>query len=102
MNISEITHKPHLKLRIFATLIDYGIYITFFWCYVRFLGTDDGSGTYVVNGWLAYPLFIMWFIYFPGTEALSGSTPGHDILKLRVVKIDGSKIGFWDAVKRRI
>lgn len=102
MIITEVTSKPHLKLRILATLIDYCIYVVFVWCYLRFLGTETNDGSYQVTGWLSWPLFISWFMYFPGTEALNGATPGHDILKLKVIKTDGSKIGFWDALKRRI
>ncbi len=102
MIITEVHPKPHLKLRIFATLIDYSIYVLFVWCYIRFLGIETADGSYHVDGWLSDPLFLLWFIYFPGTEALNGATPGHDILKLKVIKADRSKIGFWDALKRRI
>jgi uncharacterized RDD family membrane protein YckC len=55
-----------------------------------------------VNGLPALPIFIFWFLYFVGTETINQATPGHDIMKLTVVKSNGSKISFGDAFKRRI
>ncbi len=102
MEIYEITAKPHLKLRIFATLIDYGIYLAIFWLYCSVFGTTTSDGSWEVTGWPALPIFLLWFAYFPGMEALNGATPGHDIFKLKVVTADGIKPGFGTALKRRI
>jgi uncharacterized RDD family membrane protein YckC len=101
MKFYEITSKPYLKLRIFATLIDYAIYYALFWIYILNLSTTDSSGQITLTYGIS-PLFLLWIFYFPGTEAINGATPGHDILKLMVVKTDGSKSGFWDALKRRV
>lgn len=102
MIVKEVNAKPYLKLRIFATLIDYTIYFIFDWALIRFLGKEIKPGNYEATGWTANFIFLFWFAYFPGTEAINGSTPGHDILKLTVIKTDGSRPGFWDTLKRRI
>jgi len=102
MKIYEIDSKPYLKLRIWATIIDYSIFFIVFLLYCYVFGTVKADNSWEVTGWPAFPIFLLWFVYFPGTEAINQATPGHDIVKLKVVKTDGSKIGFTDALKRRI
>ena len=102
MKLRRVEYKKYIKLRIVATLIDYSIYVIVFWLYVYCLGTKKNSGEMEVQGLLALPLFIFWFFYFIGTEAINGATPGHDICGLTVVKASGEKITLYDAFKRRI
>jgi uncharacterized RDD family membrane protein YckC len=85
-----------------ATLIDYGIYITLFVLYVTTFGYRNTENGYTVTGWLFWPIPIVWFLYFVVLEAFNGSTPGHDICKLVVVKTNCEKITLADAFKRRI
>lgn len=102
MKLYEVNPKPHLKLRIFATLIDYGIYFVLFYVYVSTVGTETDPGSYSVTGLAALPVFLFWLFYFVGLEAINQATPGHDICKLKVIKANGEKIGFTDAFKRRL
>jgi uncharacterized RDD family membrane protein YckC len=102
MILKKVEPKNYIKLRIIATLIDYGIYLLFFFIYVYCVGHKNDDGPMEVTGLPALPLFILWFAYFVGLEAINGATPGHDIVKLTVVRSDGEKIGFYDALKRRI
>ncbi|RKR85040.1 putative RDD family membrane protein YckC [Mucilaginibacter gracilis] len=102
MDHDFVATKPYLKLRIFATLIDYGIYITLFCFYITLVGKETGPGTSTVTGLPALPLFLFWLVYFVGLEAIYGATPGHDVFKLKVTKVTGSKISFADAFKRRL
>lgn len=102
MKLYEVNPKPHLKLRIFATLIDYGIYFVVFYLYVSLAGTETSSENWEVTRFHALPVFLLWFVYFPGLEAFNSATPGHDIFKLKVIKATGEKIGFIDALKRRL
>jgi len=102
MQLYEVKPQAYLKLRIFATLIDYGIYFIIFVLYVTLLGIETTSGTWEVTGLPALPVFLIWLIYFPGLEAFNQATPGHDIFKLKVIKVTGEKIDFIDAFKRRL
>jgi len=102
MKFHKVEYKKYIKLRIAATLIDYAIYIIVFWLYVYCLGEKKDNGEMEVHGLLAIPIFLFWFFYFMGTEAINGATPGHDICGLTVVKSNGEKITVGDAFKRRI
>jgi uncharacterized RDD family membrane protein YckC len=97
----KIEPKPHLKLRIIATLIDYGIFFIIIFLYGSVFGqkTDDG---WVLNGLPALPIPIFWVLYFVLTEKIIQATPGHDICKLKAVTTDGYKLTFATAFKRRI
>lgn len=102
MKIYQVTYKPYLKLKILATLIDYGIYVILFYLYVTLVGQQKADGSWEVTSLPALPVFLFWVVYFVGLEALNQATPGHDIFKLKVVKTTGEKIGFIDAFKRRL
>jgi uncharacterized RDD family membrane protein YckC len=102
MKSLKVEYKKYIKLRIFATLIDYTIYVIVFCLYVYCFGTKTDTGGSEVEGMRALPIFVFWFLYFMGTEAINGATPGHDICGLTVVKANGEKITFGDAFKRRI
>lgn len=101
MKFYKANPQPHIKLRIFATIIDYSIF-TFFLCIIFYAfgeRTDDG---WVVNEAPALFIPAVWFLYFVVTESINQATPGHDIVKLKVVKSDCTKVGLGDAFKRRI
>jgi uncharacterized RDD family membrane protein YckC len=102
MKFHKVEYRKYVKLRIVATLIDYGIYCLSFFIYVYCFGTKTDDGTTEVTGLLALPIFIFWFLYFVITEAINQATPGHDICKLIIVKSNGRKISMGDAFKRRI
>ena len=102
MILRRVEPKRYLKQRILATIIDYGIFFIVVVIYCVCLGTESSEGVYWVYGLLALPIPIIWFLYFVVLEAVNQASPGHDICKLVVVKTDGGKIGFTDAVKRRI
>ncbi len=71
MIFHKVENKRYVKLRIIATLIDYGIYFTMFFLYCYTFGTKNQDGAMEVNGLLALPIFIFWFLYFVVTEKLS-------------------------------
>jgi len=102
MIFRKVNPKPYLKQRCIATLIDYGIFLTLCYIYIITFGTETEQGIIQVTGLLTLPIPICWFIYFVMTEAINQSTPGHDICKLKVYKSDASRIGLYDALKRRI
>jgi uncharacterized RDD family membrane protein YckC len=102
MKFYTVHTKPYIKLRIIATLIDYGIFGGLLCVFIITMGEDQGNGDYAVNGWPVLLVPIFWTIYFVVTEAVNQATPGHDICKLKVYKINGQKPGFTDAFKRRV
>lgn len=102
MIIRKVEPKRYLGLRIAATLIDYGIYFTVIFIYIMMFGAPDDNGNSTLNGSPALLIVVFWFLYFVVLEAVNQATPGHDILKLIVVKTKGDRIGFTDALKRRI
>ncbi|MBS1525957.1 MAG: RDD family protein [Bacteroidetes bacterium] len=102
MIIKTAHAKRYLGLRIAATFIDYGIYFLLFFVYIRVFGGQTDEGVYQVNGLLALPVVLFWFLYFVVLEAYNQATPGHDLMRLVVVKPDGEKPGVVDTLKRRI
>lgn len=102
MKFYTVTPKPYMKLRILATLIDYGIFLGLSVFYVYTFGEKTDDNTRVVNGGMALIVPVFWLLYFVVTEAVNQATPGHDICKLKVVRADGHKISLSEAFKRRI
>lgn len=84
MEFYKIDFKPHLRLRITATLIDYTIFCTAVYIYIRVFGQQTNDG-WTLNGLPALVVPVFWILYFVVTEAVSQVTPGHDICKLKVV-----------------
>ncbi|WDF79171.1 RDD family protein [Mucilaginibacter sp. AW1-7] len=101
MKVTTVIPRAYIKLRIFATLIDYSIYGIFYFGYIYAFDESTRPGNMTVTGLMALPIFLVWFLYFVVIEALNG-TPGHDICKLKVVTSGGAKITIIDALKRRI
>ena len=100
--MSQIQFKPNIGKKIIATIVDYGIYLTFWSFYVYQFGTPNDEGGYSVNGWPGFILFLTWFAYFPLVESFNGQTIGHMITQLRVVTLNGNPITFGQSLKRRI
>jgi uncharacterized RDD family membrane protein YckC len=98
-----IRTEPKLLKRSVATIIDYGLYLIFFTWLVRTYGLPNDEGGYTLNndpkGWW---VFIVWLIYFPVIESITGRTFGKWILGLKVVAKNGNPISFWQAFKRRV
>jgi len=97
-----LKYKSNLKKRFFATLLDYLLYFSAFSVYIMFFGHDDGNGGQKVNGLLATPIFLFWFVYFIVIEAFSGSTLGHRGFGLKVLTINRYDIGLTQALKRHL
>ncbi|TSD63374.1 RDD family protein [Inquilinus sp. KBS0705] len=102
MKFYTIEPKPHIKLRIIATLIDYGIYFIFLFIFLYVFDEDPQEGKMQVTGSLTLVLPIVWFLYFVILESANQATPGHDIVKLKVYTLDGRKPTFSACLKRRL
>jgi uncharacterized RDD family membrane protein YckC len=102
MIFRTVEPKSYLKLRILATLIDYGIYLIFYIVYLCVFDEDPRPGEATVTGIMAMPVVIVWFIYFVVSESIGQATPGHNIVKLKVVTDAGTKPSFSSIFKRRL
>jgi len=100
--MNQIRTQPNIAKRMTATIVDYGIYMTFWISYVYQFGTPNDDGGYSVNGWPGFVLFLTWFVYFPLVESYKGQTIGHMITQLRVVTLNGNSITFGQSLKRRV
>lgn len=100
--VRNIRTQPNIKNRIIATIVDYGIYLTFWSIYVYSFGSPNDEGGYTVSGMKALPLFASWFLYFPVVESIGGQTLGHRIVGIRVIGKFGDPISFLQSLKRRV
>jgi uncharacterized RDD family membrane protein YckC len=94
--------KPYIKLKILATLMDYGIYLIFYIVYLCIFDENPEPGEATVTGIMFIPVVIVWFIYFVVIESITQATPGHDIVNLKVVTDAGTKPSFSSILKRRL
>ena len=97
-----IKTQPKIQKRTLATIIDYGLYFAFFLWAVTTFGEPNEDGSYSLNGLKGIWVEIVWVIYFPVIESITGQTLGKKILGLRVVTKSGNPISFWQAIKRRV
>jgi uncharacterized RDD family membrane protein YckC len=91
--------------RAVAVIIDSLIFIIFGCCFVFALALA-GDGEFEQTGGPAILLQlafgVIYYAYFIILEGTSGATLGKRIMKLRVVKVDGSQISMGDAAIRNV
>lgn len=66
------------------------------------VGHDNDEGGKTVDGLLALPISIVWFIYFVVIEASYGATLAHQGLDLKVLTIHRKEIEWTQALKRHL
>ena len=87
--------------RVFATIIDYGVFFLIMWVYMMYFGEETNDG-YEVNGIMTFPIFILWFFYFVLVEGFWQATIGHQLLNLKISQENYKEIGIGHSFKRRI
>ena len=87
--------------RVYATLIDYGLFFMFMWVYLMYFGTETATG-YEVTGIMTLPIFVFWFAYFPMVEGFWQATLGNQLLYLKVCQVNFKEIDMGHSFKRRI
>lgn len=97
-----LQYKPNLRKRILSTLLDYGLFLFITFIYVMYFGYNNEEGGKTVDGFLALPVPVFWFIYFVLIESFYGATPGHHAFNLMVLRIDRRKITFCQALRRHL
>lgn len=95
-------YKTNLKKRIFATIIDYGVFLLGMFVYIQYFGHPNNEGGKTVSGFLALPIPIVWFVYFVAVEAIFGATLGHQAFDLAIITLKREKIRFTQAFKRHL
>lgn len=103
MSLSNVINlKPNLRKRILANLLDYGFYFAVIIVYMSYFGHETEDGGMAVEGILALPIVIFWFIYFVIIEAKYGGTIGHLGFNLKVMTVDGKDISLGNSLRRHL
>ena len=94
------------RQRAVATFIDYFLQAFFHVWFLMQFGKksvlSDGRPFYDIEGPLAAVPLIVWFITFPLLESFEGKTLGKHLMKIRVIRMDGSKPDLLVTLKRRM
>lgn len=90
-----------MSKKIFATLIDYGIFMMSILVYMRCFGIEN-NGDYEIDRVMVLPIIIFWFIYFIVIEGIMQATLGHQLLGIKVVNDHYGEIDMIHSCKRRI
>lgn len=99
----KIKTEPKLLRRALSTVIDYGLYLTFYIWFIITYGVPNDEGGYTMsNDIRGLWVIVVWFIYFPIIESIRGQTLGKLILGLKVVTKSGNRISFGQALKRHV
>jgi uncharacterized RDD family membrane protein YckC len=100
--VDNFKYKTNLKKRIIATILDYSIVLIPTYVYIMFFGHDNDEGGKTVDGLIALPIPIFWFIYLVVVEGFNGATLAHQALYLKVTTFDRKEIQFTQALKRHL
>ncbi len=93
---------PALMLkRTLACLVDYGFF-SIFLSAMFLIYADKASSGWTLQGLPAFFTLIVWLIYFPFVEGISGATVGKHLLKLRVVSRTGKQLRLYQAFVRHL
>jgi uncharacterized RDD family membrane protein YckC len=94
-----------ISKRIIAALIDYFLFSMAFAMVLLAFGKevklDDGRPGIELIGWLKSIPVILWIVTFPVMESFEGKTLGKKLMKLQVMKLNGSHFTLVDSMKRR-
>ena len=95
-----------ISKRIIASLIDYFLFSLAYAMLLLAFGKegkfDDGRPTIELIGWLNSIPVLLWILTFPIMESFEGKTVGKKLLKLQVLKLNGTRYTLLDSFKRRI
>ncbi|NNV56190.1 RDD family protein [Limnovirga soli] len=94
--------KTNLKKKIIATMFDYSLVLIPTFMYIMYFGHDNSEGGKTVDGLMALPIPMLWFLYFVVVEAMYGATFAHQALYLKVTTLDRKEIELIQALKRHL
>src|SRR5688500_13250204 len=95
-----------ISKRIIASLIDYFLFSLAYAMLLLAFGregkSDDRRPTIELIGWLNSIPIILWILTFPIMESFEGKTVGKKMMKLQVMKLNGTRYSMIDSFKRRV
>ena len=95
-----------ISKRVIASFVDYFLFALAYAFVLLSFGheetMDNGQRTIELEGWLNIIPVILWIVTFPVMESFEGKTLGKKIMKLQVVKINGTAYSLLDSSKRRL
>ena len=94
--------KPYIGRRVAATFIDYTLTFALTFSYIYIVGRPDENGSHVVTGLPALVPILFWFLYFIICETFVDGTLGHQLLKIKVVSVDGTSVSLSQILVRRL
>jgi uncharacterized RDD family membrane protein YckC len=98
-----VAYEKTLAKRIFAALIDYGLFIGILFVYAHLFGEINADGTRSVHGYgNLFLVFLFWVILIPGIEGFFGYTLGKGLLDLKVVCENKQETPLIASLKRHI
>jgi uncharacterized RDD family membrane protein YckC len=87
--------------RAVAVIIDFVVLFIIGYAVALVTGGTTATG-FEMTGVPALFTFFLWVAYYIGMEALFGATLGKMVLGLRVIKVDGTAIGWQEAIVRNV
>lgn len=97
-----------ISRRVVAFLVDLGIGWALLWASMATMGLGTGGEVLAIDrvawlwwGWLLAAALLA-LLYFPWFEATHGQTPGKMLVGLHVVRPDGGRVSWKEAVIRRL
>jgi uncharacterized RDD family membrane protein YckC len=106
---TESETSPNLaskSRRMIAIIIDYFIYFLISYYLLGLVGeryeTEDGTVGFRAEGFPALLSTIPWFVVMPLLEGMTGQTIGKMILKIKVVRADGTNISIGPSIARHL
>lgn len=91
-----------LPKRLVAYIIDIGLSLALPLLYAIQFGRKDPDGGYALPLDKALPVFILIYLYFIVQEYFWQRTLAKRLFRLKVIKLDNSRITLLDAIKRNI
>lgn len=100
--VKNKTNKSNLRKRTFASILDYGFFLSLTIAYIVYFGEPDGAGENTVTGLLALVIPIAWFLYFVVIETINEATLGHQAFNLAVKTENRKPITLKQSFKRHL
>ncbi len=96
-----LPQSPRLMRRFWARWLDLIIYMTMVYGYIYFADVDIVSITREPSGMLLFWL-VPWFVIEAALLHMFGATPGKAILGIKVLAVDGNRLGIGTALLRSL
>lgn len=93
--------KKNIPERCYASIVDYLLILGCIIMFMYVAGEEVGPGAYHLTGFKTLLIPVLWFVYFPLCEGLTGQTLGKKLFHLHVVDAGGQHPTIMQAFLRR-